>query len=202
MRDIKILELDPENFDIPQLKIELDAWKKEQERIAVEKAQKEAERKRKLGLIQPSKSYYLKKDWYRAILKLEEFLKIKDMDEDLVKEATDMLKDSKEQLQSIVEPLIGKARSLREGQDLKGAYENYLEILNHDPVNAEALNEMAEIRQILTNRSKKIYREAIISESLSLFEDAKEKFQEVQQISPTDSDYYKKATEKLKDYLD
>ena len=32
--------------------------------------------------------------------------------------------------------------------------------------------------------------------------DAKEKLKEVQQISPTDSAYYIKATEKLKDYLD
>ena len=31
-------------------------------------------------------------------------------------------------------------------------------------------------------------------------EDAKEKFEEVQQISPSDSEYFKKATEKLKEY--
>jgi hypothetical protein len=35
-----------------------------------------------------------------------------------------------------------------------------------------------------------------------LFQDAKEKLQEVQQISPVDSEYYKKASEKLKDYMD
>ena len=61
---------------------------------------------------------------------------------------------------------------------------------------------MNAIREKLTIRSRKIYREALISESLSLFNDAKEKFQEVQQIAPSDSDYYKKATAKLKDYLD
>ena len=61
---------------------------------------------------------------------------------------------------------------------------------------------MDDIRSQLDSRSKKIYREAIIAESLSLFSDAKEKFQEVQQISPTDSDYYKKASEKLKNYLE
>jgi len=197
-----ISELDPENFDVPQLKMELDAWKKEQERIKVEAAQKEAERNRKVGLIQPSKAYYLKKDWYRAILKLEEFLKIKDMDEDLIQEGTKMLEESKDSLKQLVDPLLGKARSMKEGQDLKGAYENYNNILQYDPVNEEALNEMNQIRELLNARSRKIYREAIISESLSLFDDAKEKFQEVQQISPSDSDYYKKATEKLKEYLE
>lgn len=198
----KILELDPENFDVPQLKIEIEAWKKEQERIAVEKAQKEADRKRKVGLIQPSKTFYMKKEWYTAIIKLEEFLKIQDMDEDLTKEAIEMLEDSRKQLAEIIAPLIGKGRSLKEGQDLKGAYESFLKVLDHDPYNMEAVREMNEIRDTLTNRSRKVYREAIISESLSLFEDAKEKLNEVMQISPVDSEYFKKSNDKLKNYLD
>ena len=67
-----------------------------------------------------------------AILKLEEFLKLKDMDEDLVQEGTKMLEESKG-LKLLVDPLLGKARSLKEGQDLKGAYENYNQILQYDP---------------------------------------------------------------------
>jgi hypothetical protein len=124
------------------------------------------------------------------------------MDEDLVKEATNMLTTSKKKLNGLIKPLLGKARSLGEGQDLKGSYESYHEILNYHPSHVEALNEMDDIREKLTLRSRRIYREAIISESLSLFDDAKEKFQEVQQVSPTDSEYYIKATEKLKQYLD
>lgn len=198
----QIIELDPENFDVPQLRIELDAWKQEQERKALEEAQKKAERKRMVDALAPGKNFHLKKEWHNAILKLEEFLLVKGMDEDLVKEGSEMLETSKRELSQIISPLLGKARSLSEGQDLKGAYEIYSDILKSDPTHVEALNEMNEIREKLTNRSRKIYREAIISESLSLFNDAKEKFQEVQQISPSDSDYYKKATEKLKDYLD
>ena len=45
------------------------------------------------------------------------------MDEDLVKEATEMLKTSKDNLKKKTGPVIGKARSLKEGQDLKLAYE-------------------------------------------------------------------------------
>ena len=124
------------------------------------------------------------------------------MDGDLTTEATEMLKKSKDELNSAVAPLIGKAKSLLEGQDLKGAYEVYQQILRIEPSNSEALNLVGDIREQLATRARKIYREAIIAESLSLFQDAKEKFQEVQQISPVDSDYYKKATEKLKDYLE
>ncbi len=198
----EILKIDPENYEVPQYKLEIEAWKREQERIANEKAMKEAERSKKVSQLSPGKTFYLKKEWYKAIVKLEEFARITPMDEDLTKEAAEMLTDSKNQLQNIVGPLIGKARSLKEGQDLKGSYETYLQILAYDPVNTEALNEMAEIRDTLYSRARKIYREGIISESLSLFEDAKEKFQEVQQISPSDSEYYKKATDKLRDYTD
>ncbi len=198
----EILSLDPENYDVPQLKLELDEWRKEQDRISVEKAQREAERKRQETALEPGKSFYLKGEWHSATLKLEIFLRQQGMDEDLVKEATVMLNESKENLNNIIGPLLGKARSLNEGQDLKGAYETYNQILEFDPTNKEALNEMDQIRDRLTLRSKKIFREAIIAESLSLFNEAKEKFQEVQQVSPMDSEYYIKATEKLKDYLE
>jgi pSer/pThr/pTyr-binding forkhead associated (FHA) protein len=198
----KILELDPENFDVPQLKLEIDAWKKEQERIAMEKAQKDADRKRKLSQISTSRTFFGKEEWYKAILKVEEFLRIKSMDEDLVKEATEMLKTSKANLKNKISPMVGKARSLKEGQDLKAAYEQYLDVLIHEPTNVEALDELNEIRDILTMRSQRVYRDGLISESLMLFKEAKEKFQEVQQISPSDSDYYKKASLKLREYLE
>ena len=198
----QIAEKDPENIEVQQLKMELEAWQKEQERIALEKATKEAARKAMVDAINPSKTYYLKKEWYKAILKLEEFLRRKGTDEDLVKEGSDMLADAKNQLAADLGPLIGKARSLKEGQDLRSAYEAYLDILKIEPTNSEALNEVDDIRSSLDTRSKRIYREAIIAESLSLFNDAKEKFQEVQQISPTDSEYYKKANDKLKNYLE
>lgn len=198
----EILGMDPENLEVTPLKQELEAWQLKQKLEAEAKARKEAERKKMVDSLVPGKTLYLRKEWYKAIVKLDEFLQIKQMDEDLIKEASDMVADARTQLSAEIAPLLGKARSLKEGQDLKGAYEAYLDVLKIDPINTESLNEVDGIREILETRSKKVYREAIISESLSLFSDAKEKLQEVQQISPTDSDYYKKASEKLKDYLE
>lgn len=198
----QIAIIDPDNFDVSALKIELDAWKKEEERKAVLAAQKEAERKRMVDLLKPGKEAFLRKEWYNSTIRLKQFLDNDNMDEDLIEDAAQMLTKAQEELDSIVGPLLGRARSLREGQDLKGAYELYGQILSHHPANGEAMDEMREIREILTLRSRKVYREAIIAESLSLLQDAKEKFQEVQQISPTDSEYYIKATNKLKDYIE
>lgn len=198
----QIVDKDPENIEVTQLRLEIEEWQKEEERKALEKAAREAARKKMVDGLNPGKTFYLKKEWYRAILKLEEFLRLTGVDEDLVKEASDMLSDAKNQLASELGPLLGKARSLKEGQDLKSAYEAFLEILKVEPTNSEALNEVDDIKSQLDSRSRRIYREAIIAESLSLFGDAKEKFLEVQQISPTDSEYYKKASEKLKNYLE
>ena len=196
----EVMSLDPENSDIPRLKNELEYWKREQERIAMEEAAKKAERNRKEKLLAPGRDFFLKKEWYSAIIKLQQFLRLSDMDPDLTAEAAKMLSESEENLNSIVAPLIGKARSLKEGQDLKGAYEHYAKTLAYDKSNIEALDAMNEIYEILSKRAKKIYQEALVSESLSLFDDAKDKFKEVQQISPTDSPYYKKATNKLQSY--
>lgn len=198
----EIAKLDPENMEVPKLKMELEDWQKEKARKELEEASRKKAREDKIEKLKPGKALFLQKEWFKAIGKLEDFLKVKDMDEDLIKEATEMLKTSREEISSAVAPLQGKAKSLMEGQDLKGAYEVYQQILKIEPSNAEALNMVVEIKDQLSVKARKIYREAIISESLSLFQDAKEKFQEVQQISPVDSEYYKKATDKLKDYLD
>ena len=198
----QILELDPENMDVPQLKLELDAYKAEQERIKEEAARKKALRKAMVDALQPGKTLYLKEEWYKAIEKLEKFTKKKGMDEDLVKEATNMLIDSRKSLSAQINPLLGRARSFKEGQDLKRAYESYGEVLKYEPTNEEALVEREKIHEELRARSMRIYREALIAESLSLFDEAREKFEEVQQISPINSEYYLKASERLKNYLE
>ena len=198
----EIAKLDPENIEVTKMKFELEDWRNEKNKKELEAATKKKAREDKVEKLKPIKALFIQKEWFKAIGKLDDFLKIKDMDEDLTKEASEMLKTSRDEISSTVTPLLGKAKSLMEGQDLKGAYEVYQQILKVEPSNTEALNTTGEIKDQLSNKARKIYREAIISESLSLFQDAKEKFQEVQQVSPVDSEYYKKATDRLKDYLE
>ncbi|MBP5296143.1 MAG: FHA domain-containing protein [Bacteriovoracaceae bacterium] len=198
----QIIQLNPENFEVPILKAEIEAWENEQARLALEKAEKEAERKRQVDALAPGKALYLQKEWYKAINSLQDFLKGKNLDEDLIKEASDMLARAKEELDTIVRPLLEKAQALVDGQDLKGAYEIFGEVLRYDPGQTIAVSQMAEIREKLDLRSRDVYRDALISESLNLFDDAKQKFQEVQQISPSDSSYYMKASRKLEHYAE
>lgn len=198
----QIAKLDPENLDIQPLKLELEVWKANEQKKIEEEARKKALRQAMIDKMKPGKTAYIQENWYEASEKLEKFIKTPDIDEDLLKEASDMLKESKNKLVNMINPLVSKARSFKEGQDLKQAYETYGEVLKLDPTNEEALNERDAIFNELNNRSKKVYREALVAESLSLFSKAKEKFQEVQQISPINSEYYNKATDKLKAYLE
>lgn len=198
----KIAEIDPENLEASQLKLQLDVFIKEEERKAIEDAQRKAHRERLINQLKPGKTLYLKERWYHAIIKLEEFLAIKDNADDLVSEATKMLKESQNNLKGQIIPLLKKAQSLNEGQDQKSAYRVYKEILRIDPSNTNAVLEMSKIRENIERQAKRIYREAIIDESLNYLKKAKEKFQEVQQITPPDSLYYKRAANKLKDYTD
>ena len=121
------------------MKVEIDAWKKEQERKRLEEEQKKLARKRKERMLRKGKKFYLQKKWHSAIKELEFFLDIKDMDEDLSQLASSMLLESRRQIKEIITPLLGKARSLKEGQDLKGAYEIYMKILDYEPDNSEAV---------------------------------------------------------------
>ena len=198
-QEIKIK--DPRNFDVTALEAELNGWMDQENKKKLEEVQRVAERKKMVSQLQPGKALFLKEDWYNAIGALEKFMQIKQMDEDLLKEGAGMLKKSKEMQKEVIGPLLGKARSLKEGEDLKAAYQTYSEVLRYDPSLIEALNEMADINATLTLRAKRVFREAIISESLGLFEEAKSKYQEVQQIAPIENEYYEKATERLESLL-
>jgi pSer/pThr/pTyr-binding forkhead associated (FHA) protein len=198
----QIAQKDPENIKVRTLEIEIQGYEEEENRKKTEEDKAVSNRKRMVDALNAGKRAYLKKEWHLAISELEKFLMLKEMDEDLIKEASDMLAESKNNLGTDVAPILGKARSLNEGQDLKAAFEAYQEVLRIDPTNAEAIAESDQIKEALDIRAKKSYREAIIYESLSLFTDAKEKFLEVQQNSPLDSEYYKKSSDKLKNYLE
>ena len=81
-----------------------------------EESRKMAERSSKVSKLQPGKTFYLKENWYKAIKKLEEFLKIDYMDEDLVQEASKMLAESKKNLDNTLRPLLRKAERMKEAR--------------------------------------------------------------------------------------
>ena len=116
----EIAQLEPENVDVVQLKIELEHYKKEEERKAVEKAAREAERRRQEKAMIPGRTLYAQKKWHLVILEFENLLeKEKTLDKDLRDEAGKMLSDARNNLDEIIRPILSKAKILAEGKDLK-----------------------------------------------------------------------------------
>jgi tetratricopeptide (TPR) repeat protein len=193
-----VVEIDPENQDVYNLKQEIEA-RREDLRLKEEQLKLKADRRSRLmEQLIPGKSYYIQKEWYKAILKLNEFLLIKDNDEDLITEASEMLAQSNKEMGLEIDPLLLAARSAKSKEDLKDAYENYSKVLKINPGQDEAVTETKDLKEILNEKARKVFREAMYKESINLYIKAREKFQEVLLIAPSDSEYYQRAEARLK----
>jgi hypothetical protein len=60
---------------------------------------------------------------------------------------------------------------------------------------------MDRIRDVLTDRAKILYTEAVIAESYSDFKTAHAKFNEILKMAPDGSLYFQRAQRKLQSYL-
>lgn len=197
----QILEMDPENIEVSQLRLELEAWQKKKEEEALRKAKIEATRKKELALLRPGKTNYLKKEWYAATVRLEKFLKLDNIvNEDLIKEASEMFKQAQENLDNTITPLLRKADDYFSNRELKKSYQVYNKVLEHHPDNKKSIKRIDEINSIIEKRARDIYRKALVYESLSLFTEAKEELQKVLEISITGSEYYEKAKKRMEHY--
>lgn len=194
----QVMAIDPENLKVSALKLEIDAIKEDIKKRAEEEAIKKELRAKMVSRLAPGKSFYHQREWFKAIIKLNDFLSSQGNDEDLIKDASQMLDESKKGLDEQIAGPLEKARQYKVSQDLKNAYENYNEVLKVYPTHEESLVSAREIKEVLMSRAKVIFRQALVSESISHFRKAKEKFQEVLLIAPSDSEYYKKAEDKLK----
>lgn len=194
----QVMAIDPENLRVSSIRIEIDAIREDIRKRAEEDALKKELRKKMVATLSPGKSFYLQKEWYKATIKLNDFLSMAGMDEDLILEASTMLKEAKVNLEADIALPLQNARQYKNAQDLKNAYEQFSEVLRLDPSHEESLIAAREIKEVLMNRARIVYRQALVSESISHFSKAKEKFQEVLLIAPSDSEYYKKAEDKLK----
>ncbi|MDH4467858.1 MAG: FHA domain-containing protein [Bacteriovoracaceae bacterium] len=193
-----VVEIDPENSEVHNIKLEIEA-RKEDLRLKEEQLKLKEERRSNLvELLLPGKGFFIQKEWFKAMMKINEFLLIKDNDEDLITQASEMLAQSKKEMDLELAPLLSSARSAKSKEDLKEAYENYIKILKINPSHDEALTESKEMKEVLNERARKIFREAMYKESINLYLKAREKFQEVLLVAPSDSEYYQRAESRLK----
>ena len=65
--------------------------------------------------------FFFNKEWHKAVIQVERFFKLKEIDDDLAKEALKIQEDSRNKMNEIIKPLLKKAKKFKEGQDLKNA---------------------------------------------------------------------------------
>jgi pSer/pThr/pTyr-binding forkhead associated (FHA) protein len=193
-------EIDPENTDLVPLKIEIENLVKSNQKKIEEERLRLAKRQEILEKLVPIKTYFSENNWYQSMVLAKKLFTEKNIEKDLLDEVQKIYEQSQVNLKQETDELLTRARTFRQGEDNKNAFDLYQQVLKIHPNNAEAISEMEEISKKLSARARIVFREGLVSESISLFDDAKEKFLEVLQIAPKESDYYEKAKSRLDEF--
>lgn len=119
-------------------------------------------------------------------------------DKDFLKRVEDLKTQIRDKLSSLLTPLLTEASEQRkEGGDLVKAKELYMQVLQIDSANTEALRGLESIRELLHVRAKRLYAEAILAESISDLSEAKDKFTRCERTAPEGDLYKERCKHKL-----
>lgn len=109
--------------------------------------------------------------------------------------------EAKAKVESIINPLLERAKREREpGGDLVKSKDLYREVLQTDPANREANEGLLAIRSVLHLRAKRLYAQAILAESISALDEAKQKLELCVRVAPERDPYQRRCRSKLRKY--
>jgi hypothetical protein len=142
--------------------------------------------------------------YIQAIAEAEKLADVNYSEKEYLDRVEKLKLDIREKLRTVLEPQLAEARSQRqEGGDLVKARDAYHKVLAVDQANAEARQGLADIRQVLLLRAKRLYAEGILAESVSDLQEAKEKYEKCLRTAPDDEnvpttqDYRRRCQRKL-----
>lgn len=194
----KIFELDPENELAIRLKQQIDEKHEKEKRDNAEKAELEITRQKLVDLINQGK----------ALLKKQKFFEVMDLmptapslgctDAKLLAQAKSLISAAVKGLANKVKPFLTKGQAALAEKNYPEARDSFLKALRIDPFNRVAQNGIAKVREELEKRSRIIYSEAVIRESVSDYIGAQEKYKECLTQSMPDDIYFGRCTRKLK----
>lgn len=193
----KILDLDPENPQVPVWDKEIRDWEQaEAERIAREQARaavnQQAWNEYKAAVVLMEKG-----DCFKAISAFQRVGKIEAVDRKPAQEAEGKTAECFEKIAAKRDPLLAEARESEGRQEFKKAFDSYKAAYDADPMHAEAPEGMNRIRRVLNEKARAVYTEAVLAESYSDFRTAAAKYKETLEIAPSDDIYYERAARKL-----
>lgn len=183
---------DPNNRSAPEWRAQIRA-RDEEEKRKEEEARRKEETKAAAEAAFAAVEAIFKEEKYILALAEAEKLHEQPYKEDGYPEKIEKLKeDIRTKLTTVISPYLRQAETERqEGGDLVKAKEAYLAVLKIDATNKEAKRGLEEIHDRLHMRAKRLYTEAILSDSMSDLVDAKEKYEKCIRVAPDEKDIYR-----------
>lgn len=173
--------------------IEEDERRKEQEAAAREQLRQKAESEYEAVMATFKAEKYI-----QAIAEAEKLPDNGWSDPEYLDKVEKLKVEIRDKLRSVIDPLLREAQNQRgEGGDLVKAKNAYLEVLKIDGSNQEARVGLDAIRETLHLRAKRFYAEAILAESVSDLNEAKEKYEKCLHVAPEEDIYRKRCRGKL-----
>jgi len=196
-----IVAIEPDNPDVSNWQKEIDAYLEEKQRQEQERLVQEEINKR--GWDSYNEAYELHKasKFHDAI---DAYKKIGDLgvsDRRLLDKARTMIDTCVESIRELRDPVLAKAKELESSGELASAFKEYEKATKIDPPHPSGYAGMDRIRDVLNDRAKVVYTEAVIAESYSDFTTAHRKFKEIMNMAPEGSLYYQRAQRKLAGYF-
>lgn len=197
----EILAIDPDNTLVSGWKQEIDTWTEEQARLEQERLVQEEINKRAWDTYNEGFELHKQGNFRAAIEMYKRIPELGSNDEVLLRKAKTMIRTSQDSVRDLRDPHLVKAKELETNADLAAAFKEYKLATEVDPTHPEGWAGMERIRDILTERAKILYTEAVIAESYSDFKTAHAKFTEILAMAPEGSLYNQRAQRKLQSYL-
>ena len=194
----QVLERDPDNATILRLRQQLE----ERETKAKEEAElaKETEFKKKQleTFLREGRDLLKAGKYYEVMEKMEEAPVIFARDEQMLNEAKGMIVEAKSLLKGKIRPHLEVARAAMSESNFQSARDAYYKTLKIDDRNVEAKIGLGKIKDVLHERSKRIYTDASIAEGISDYKSARTKYKECLDSAMREDIYFGRCSRKFK----
>lgn len=197
----QILALDPENAAVERWRAEIEEYE-ESKRLEGKRTAAMKEINQQAWEVYRQGLGLQKKGRYHSAIAI--FDKVKDIgatDPRIARLAARQIAKTRALIRDAREPVLAQAREAEQGGDHAKAYQFFKRATVIDPPHPEGYAGMKRVRDVLHERAKYAYTEAVLFESYSDFDAAKKKYQDIIATTPVDDVYYQRAQRKLARYF-
>jgi pSer/pThr/pTyr-binding forkhead associated (FHA) protein/tetratricopeptide (TPR) repeat protein len=197
----KLLALDPDNPRVSEWKKEIEDWEEKQRLADQERQIRKEINDRSWGIYKRGVALKKQGKYHTAIAVLSKVIEDGATDKRLSALARKAIASCRAIIASRRGPLMAEGEQAEHAGEFKRAYDLYLKALRIDPAHRPAAAGIERVRGVLHDRAKAAYTEAVLAESYSDFDTAKNKYRDILNVAPYDDIYYERAQRKLGHYF-